>query len=117
MILAFGVAAVSGNLVANAVGNQLLSQQTETAQDQTQTQTQSWRTWRRNAWRRRPRRKQNGQNSNPLAVSDEVNDLDIAVQPEQLGFLAAVAVGIGLFSVCLSSIGILRLNPRKILLN
>ncbi|MGG5357893.1 MULTISPECIES: ABC transporter permease [unclassified Enterococcus] len=117
MILAFGVAAVSGNLVANAVGNQLLSQQTETAQDQTQTQNNNGGPGGEMPGGGGQGGNRMGQNSNPLAVSDEVNDLDIAVQPEQLGFLAAVAVGIGLFSVCLSSIGILRLNPRKILLN
>lgn len=115
MILAFGVAAVSGNLVANAVGSQLLSQQTETAQEQTQSQTNHGE-----PGGGMPGGQGSGgmnQGSNPLAVSDEVSELDIAVQPEQLGFLAVVAVGIGLFSVCLSSIGILRLKPRKILLN
>ncbi len=60
---------------------------------------------------------QQGNTNNPFAVSDQVSELEINVKPTQLGLLAGVAFGISLLSVFLASIGILRLNPRKILLN
>ncbi|MGC2951985.1 ABC transporter permease, partial [Enterococcus faecium] len=60
---------------------------------------------------------QKGTKYNPFAVSDQVSELEMNVKPAQLGLLAGVAFGISLFSVFFASIGILSLNPRKILFN
>ncbi|MBO0481463.1 ABC transporter permease [Candidatus Enterococcus courvalinii] len=117
MILALGVAAVSGNVVANVVGQQLIEQQTSTDQN---TQTNGEGTQRpdgENPGGRGGQMGAPGGNNNPFTVSNEVSELSINVTPTQIGFLALVALGISLLSVCLASIGILRLNPRKILLN
>ncbi|MBO0431853.1 ABC transporter permease [Enterococcus sp. DIV0660C] len=116
MILALGVAAVSGNVVANVVGQQLIEQQTSTDQN---TQTNDEGTQRPNGENPGGRGQMGtpGGNNNPFTVSNEVSELSINVTPTQIGFLALVALGISLLSVCLASIGILRLNPRKILLN
>lgn len=113
MIVALGVASFSGNVVANAVGQQLLDQQTETSTDSPAEQQGEQMPGGGN----RGPGGQPGGTSNPFTVSEQVSDLEITVQPAQLGLLAAVAFGISLLSVFLASIGILRLNPRKILLN
>ncbi|MPN45997.1 hypothetical protein SDC9_193576 [bioreactor metagenome] len=117
MILALGVAAVSGNVVANVVGQQLLEQQTSSDQNTQTNDAKSQRPDGENPGGRGGQMGAPGGNSNPFAVSDEVSELSINVTPTQIGFLALVALGISLLSVCLASIGILRLNPRKILLN
>lgn len=117
MILALGVAAVSGNVVANVVGQQLLEQQTSSDQNTQTNDAKSQRPDGENPGGRGGQMGAPGSNSNPFAVSDEVSELSINVTPTQIGFLALVALGISLLSVCLASIGILRLNPRKILLN
>ncbi|MGL9756695.1 ABC transporter permease [Enterococcus sp. DIV0197] len=117
MILALGVAAVSGNVVANVVGQQLLEQQTNSDQNTQTNDAKSQRPDGENPGGRGGQMGAPGSNSNPFAVSDEVSELSINVTPTQIGFLALVALGISLLSVCLASIGILRLNPRKILLN
>ena len=114
MILALGMASISGNVVANAVGQQLLDQQTEnTSQNQGQTPPDQMPDGNAQA----PDAQRNRSNNNPFEVSQQVSELEISVQPAQLGLLAGVAFGISLLSVFLASIGILRLNPRKILLN
>ncbi|WP_271553272.1 ABC transporter permease [Enterococcus mundtii] len=113
MIVALGVASFSGNVVANAVGQQLLDQQTETT---TNSPAEQQGDQMPGGGNRGPDGQPDGA-SNPFTVSEQVSDLEIAVQPAQLGLLAAVAFGISLLSVFLASIGILRLNPRKILLN
>lgn len=114
MILALGVASLSGNVVANAVGQQLIDQQTETT---TQNQGQTSPGGQMPNGNGQPPSGQRGGNNNPFEVSDQVSELEISVKPAQLGLLAGVAFGISLLSVFLASIGILRLNPRKILLN
>lgn len=114
MILALGVASISGNVVANAVGQQLLDQQTETT---TQNQQAPGGGQMPGNGQGGQRGGQQGNMNNPFAVSDQVSELEINVKPTQLGLLAGVAFGISLLSVFLASIGILRLNPRKILLN
>ena len=114
MILALGVASISGNVVANAVGQQLLDQQTETT---TQDQQAPGGGQMPDNGQGGQRGGQQGNTNNPFAVSDQVSELEINVKPTQLGLLAGVAFGISLLSVFLASIGILRLNPRKILLN
>ncbi len=111
MILAFGVASVSGNVVANAVGQQLLDQQTEST---TQNQASPGQMPENNGQAPNGQRERG---TNPFEVSQQVNELEISVQPTQLGILVAMAFLISLLSVFLASIGILRLNPRKILLN
>lgn len=114
MILALGVASISGNVVANAVGQQLLDQQTETTTQDQQAPGGGQMPGNEQGGQRGG---QQGNTNNPFAVSDQVSELEINVKPTQLGLLAGVAFGISLLSVFLASIGILRLNPRKILLN
>lgn len=49
--------------------------------------------------------------------SAEVESLEITVSPQQIGLLALLGLGISFGSILLSSAGILRLNPKKILVS
>ena len=123
MIFALGIAAASGNVVGNAVGNQLLSQQT-TSQNADGQEANT-------AGNGGPNQGNQGQapgggnggpsggqmGSNPFTQSKEIQELNISMQPTEILSLAGVGLGISLFSIVLSSAGILRLNPKKILIS
>lgn len=122
MIFALGIAAASGNVVGNAVGNQLLSQQTTSQNTDGQAdaagnggpgQGQGQAPGVGNGGPRG-----GGQmGSNPFTQSEEIQELNISMQPTEILSLAGIGLGISLFSIVLSSAGILRLNPRKILIS
>lgn len=123
MIFALGIAAASGNVVGNAVGNQLLSQQT-TSQNADGQEANT-------AGNGSPNQGNQGQapgggnggpsggqmGSNPFTQSKEIQELNISMQPTEILSLAGIGLGISLFSIVLSSAGILRLNPKKILIS
>ncbi|MGG5372016.1 ABC transporter permease [Enterococcus sp. AZ196] len=120
MIFALGIAAASGNVVGNAVGNQLLSQQTTSQNADGQADA---------AGNDGPGQGQmpsggNGDGpggrqmgSNPFSQTEEIQELNISMQPAEILSLAGIGLGISLFSIVLSSAGILRLNPKKILIS
>lgn len=114
MIFALGIAAASGNVVGNAVGNQLLSQQTTSQNANNQADA---------AGNGGPGQMPGGSRGggqmggNPFTQTEEIQELNIAVQPMEILSLAGIGLGISLFSIVLSSAGILRLNPKKILIS
>lgn len=55
--------------------------------------------------------------SSTFSQSEEIKDLDITVSGEQIALLAAIGLGISFVSILLSSAGIMRLNPKKILIS
>ncbi len=117
MLIALVIATFTGNIVGNVVGNQLLSQETTTSQTDTQTQQGG-------------NNQQGNQNGGPggggggqmggfntaVQGSTEIDDLNITVQPKEVAILAGLGLVISFFSILLSSFGILRLNPKKILI-
>lgn len=117
MLIALVIATFTGNIVGNVVGNQLLSQETTTSQTDTQTQQAA-------------NNQQGNQNGGPggggggqmggfntaVQGSTEIDDLNITVQPKEVAILAGLGLVISFFSILLSSFGILRLNPKKILI-
>jgi len=117
MLIALVIATFTGNIVGNVVGNQLLSQETTTSQTDTQTQQGG-------------NNQQGNQNGGPggggggqmggfntaVRGSTEIDDLNITVQPKEVAILAGLGLVISFFSILLSSFGILRLNPKKILI-
>ncbi|WP_313151088.1 ABC transporter permease [Enterococcus sp.] len=112
MVFALGIAAASGNLVGNAVGEQLLAQQTETTTDQAATENAG------PGGGEMPQMGGNRGGSFPsFTQSAEVESLEITVSPQQIGLLALLGLGISFGSILLSSAGILRLNPKKILVS
>lgn len=116
MFVALVIATFSGNIVGNVVGEQLINQQTETVQQTGNNQGQ-------------PTEKdgiggQQGQGGpggmSRLGASSKeaakaIEELNISVQPKEIATLAGVGLLISFFSIVLSSIGILRLQPKKIL--
>lgn len=117
MLIALVIATFTGNIVGNVVGNQILSQETTTSQTDTQTQQGA-------------NNQQGNQNGGPggggsgqmggfntaVQGSTEIDDLNITVQPKEVAILAGLGLVISFFSILLSSFGILRLNPKKILI-
>jgi len=102
MIFALGIAAASGNAVGNAVGNQLLS---PGGQGQMP-----------GGGNGGPRG--GGQmGGNPFTQTEEIQELNISVKRMEILSLGGIGLGISLFSIVLSSAGILRLNPKKILIS
>ncbi|WP_368251657.1 ABC transporter permease [Enterococcus sp. 2201sp1_2201st1_B8_2201SCRN_220225] len=115
MLLALGIASASGNVVGNVVGNQLLEQQTtQTASaDQGTAEGQGQGGPGGGMSKGGP-----GQMlSDSFSQSAAVDDLNITVSPEEIAMLAAIGLGISFFSILLSSAGIMRLNPKKILIS
>lgn len=118
MIFALGIAAASGNVVGNAVGNQLLSQQTtsQNADGQEANATGNGGP----GGRQMPSGGPSGggqMRGNPFTQTEEIQELNISVQPTEILSLAGIGLGISLFSIILSSVGIMRLNPKKILIS
>lgn len=124
MVLALGIASVSGNLVGSAIGNQLLSQQTAET-------TSNVGNGGNVAAAERPAGGQNGGGQMPaggrggmmgsfgqaFTQTKAVEELNITLQPKEILSLAGIGLGISMFSIILSSAGILRLNPKKILVS
>lgn len=116
LVFALGIAGVSGNLVGNALGNQLISQQTTSAQNQ-QTNNQLGGAPDKAQNGQTPPARPNSNRQNPFVASKEVKNLKITVQPQQFARLTAIAIGIVLVAICFASIGIFRLNPKSILIS
>ncbi|RGW15129.1 ABC transporter permease [Enterococcus asini] len=116
MLLALGIASASGNLVGNVVGNQLLEQQTT----QTASADQGAPGGEGQGQAPSGGRGQGGPGqmiSSTFSQSEEIKNLDITVSGEQIALLAAIGLGISFVSILLSSAGIMRLNPKKILIS
>lgn len=114
MLIALVIATFTGNIVGNVVGNQLLSQETTTSQ--TDTQTQQGGNNQQGNQNGGPGGGQMGGFNTAVQGSTEIDDLNITVQPKEVAILAGLGLVISFFSILLSSFGILRLNPKKILI-
>lgn len=124
MIFALGIAATSGNVVGNAVGNQLLSQQTTSQNADGQEANAAGNGGPGQGGQGQAPGGGNGgpggggqMGSNPFTQSEEIQELNISMKPTEILSLAGIGLGISLFSIVLSSAGILRLNPKKILIS
>ena len=123
MIFALGIAAASGNVVGNAVGNQLLSQQTTSQNVEGQEANAAGNNGGPGGQGQMPGGGNGGprgggqMGGNPFTQTEEIQELNISVKPMEILSLAGIGLGISLFSIVLSSAGILRLNPKKILIS
>lgn len=120
MVVALVIASFSGSIVGNVVGNQLLAQQNES---QATAQADAGDAQENGGPGGGMQggfggRMQQGMNSISSAMtgSEEITELDITVEPTEIAMLAGFGLLISLLSILLSSIGILRLNPKKILI-
>lgn len=117
MVVALVIATFSGGLVGNVVGNQLLAQQndtTETANGQGDAANEQGGGGPGGGMANM--RQGMGNFASSLGGSEEITELNITVEPTEIVALAGLGLLISLFSILLSSIGILRLNPKKILI-
>ncbi len=124
MVVSIGIASATGNFVGNAVGQQLLNQETQTSQTNQPTQING--TQRQEDGPQAEKGDPNaqpggmrtaigmGQNNEQLKA---INELEIKTNPQQIAILAALALLITLVAVGLAAIGILRLNPKQVLTN
>ncbi|MEG2504944.1 MAG: ABC transporter permease, partial [Carnobacterium sp.] len=124
MVVSIGIASATGNFVGNAVGQQLLNQETQTSQTNQPTQING--TQRQEDGPQPEKESPNaqpggmrtsigmGQNNEQLKA---INELEIKTNPQQIAILAALALLITLVAVGLAAIGILRLNPKQVLTN
>ena len=123
MIFALGIAAASGNVVGNAVGNQLLNQQTTSQNAEGQEANAAGNNGGPGGQGHMPGGGNGGprgggqMGGNPFTQTEEIQELNISVKPMEILSLAGIGLGISLFSIVLSSAGILRLNPKKILIS
>lgn len=114
MLFALAVASALGNVVGNLIGDQLLAQQTTTKQVSANAETPSNSGPGGNIEQPGNGRPQAG--GNVFTQSTEIQELNITVKPQEFGILAVMGLGITFSAVLLSSAGILRLNPKKILI-
>ena len=118
MIIALVIASFSGNIVGNIVGEQLIQQQTESTQQNAQSNGGPGGGGQEQG-------KGNGGGMAQGAIGGigasskesiaEIENLNISVKPAEIATLAGLGLVISFFSILLASIGILRLQPKKIL--
>lgn len=119
MLVALVIATFSGNIVGNVVGEQLISQQT-TAQETTTNQggPQGMGGEQGQGGPSEGGGMRGGFGSigaSSQENAEAIQELNISVKPTEIATLAGLGVLISFFSILLSSIGILRLQPKKIL--
>lgn len=102
-VLSLGIAAVSGNAVADQVSNQLLNQELESA-EQTVTPDSL-----------RGGGRFGGMQAAQTQPVETIEELDVSVTPDDLGLLAMIGLLIAIISTLLPSLTVLRLQPKTIL--
>ncbi|MGT2924217.1 ABC transporter permease [Streptococcus caviae] len=115
-LVSLAIAAIAGNFVGNAVGNQLLSQQTSSSQQNRQMGA---------GGSQANNSKQSGQNPAPLAggpgalmnrtAVNQINKLNVKQTPQSIAKLGLIALLITFISTILASIGLIRMKPKDIL--
>lgn len=129
LVMALVIAGISGQFVGNLVGQQLLDQQTtETTIQSTEMQGGPGAA---NEQGRGPGAQGGGQGqggpsggpslggfgANSAAETEQIKELDITLSLEELVKLGGLGLGISFLSVILASIGIMRMQPKKILIS
>lgn len=104
-LIAMAISTISGNLVANKIGDQLLSQ--EMVQSET-TSSNPESFGGRGGMRM-------GMFGQTQQQADPIDELQVNVTAQDLGFLGAIGLLIAILSTLVPSISILRLQPKTIL--
>ncbi|WIL39168.1 ABC transporter permease [Kurthia sp. YJT4] len=124
LIMAMVIAGVSGQFVGNMVGQQLLDQQTTTQTATTQDAGQQ----RGPGGQGGPEQGDanggprggggfGGFGANSVAEAEQIKELDITLSLQELVELGGFGLAISFLSVILASIGIMRMQPKKILIS
>lgn len=119
MVVALIIAGFSGNIVGNVVGEQLISQQTEASATTTQNEGPGAGNQGGGPGGGIPEGMMNGGmgaiGASSQEAAEEIQNLNITVKPAEIATLAGLGLLISFISILLSSVGILRLQPKKIL--
>ncbi|MEW4024878.1 ABC transporter permease [Bacillus sp. YAF8] len=105
-VIAIGIASVTGSLVANQLGNQLLSQQVSSADD-SQQQTSGWGSGEM------PRG--GGMFGQHSSGADVISTMQVNVSLNDLLILGGIGVAIAVIATLLPSVSVMRLHPKTIL--
>lgn len=104
-VLSFGIAAASGNVVAGQLGDQLLNQELESAEQ----------SYTPESFRGRGMGGFAPGMMQAQASVETVDELNVQMTAEDLGFLALIGLVIAAVSALLPSLSVLRLQPKAIL--
>ena len=111
-VLSIGIAAVCGNLVADKIGDQLLEQQTESAQSAPQSFNGPASM---DMGDRGPGMNGGMQQQGNASGTSTASDLDVQVTAGNLGLLSVIGILIGFVAALIPSLSVLRLQPKTIL--
>ncbi|MBT2573239.1 ABC transporter permease [Bacillus sp. ISL-51] len=103
-VIAIGIAAVTGSLIANQLGNQLLSQKISSSND-TQQAAGGWGEISRGV----------GMFGHHSSSTDVISSIQVNVSLNDLLILGGIGIGIGIIATVLPSVSIMRLHPKTIL--
>ncbi|SKA03516.1 putative ABC transport system permease protein [Pilibacter termitis] len=115
MIVGVALSAVTGNFIGNSVGNQLLTQQNATQEEQ---QASNTPTTRGTGEGNRGGGMRMSGIGNPFATqkqAEQIKSMNVKMTPKVILILGAMALGIVLVAIFVASIGILRMEPKTIL--
>ncbi|MCY8513884.1 ABC transporter permease [Bacillus atrophaeus] len=110
-VIAIGIASVTGSLIANQLGNQLLSQQISSSTDTAQTASSS------QGGGHMPGGGMGGGGmfGQSSSSADVIDSLNVAVSMNDLLLLGSIGILIAVIATLLPSISVLRLHPKTIL--
>lgn len=106
-IISFGIAAASGNVVAGALGDQLMIQEIESA-EQSNAPESLGGPGNMGGFR-------GGMMAQQFEQTTPINEIDVQVTANDLSILAMIGVLITIISALIPSISVLRLHPKTIL--
>jgi putative ABC transport system permease protein len=105
-VLALGISTVSGNVIANQIGEQLLSQELQQTEETAANPA---------SFGGRGMGFGMGPGSQAQQQADPVDELKVEVTSEDLGMLAMIGFVVAVLSALLPSLSVLRLQPKTIL--
>ncbi|MEW9501042.1 ABC transporter permease [Jeotgalibacillus marinus] len=100
-ILALGIASVGGQMIAGAIGDQLLEQQITQSQEQQEQGTMMISV--------------GGGFGDESDNAEAIDELQINISPQDFGIMAVIGIMIALISTLIPSLSVLRLQPKTIL--
>ncbi len=112
-VISLGVASISGNLVAEKVSDQLLSQEMEASEQATT--PESFRGGPQGGFGGGAPAMPGQGGPQQTADVELIDELDVSVTAKDLGILAGIGLLIAMVSALLPSLSVLRLHPKTIL--
>lgn len=103
-VIAIGIAAVTDSLIANQLGNQLLSQQISSLND-TQQEAGGWGEMPRGG----------GMFGQHSSSTDVISSIQVNVSLNDLLILGGIGITIAIIAILLPSVSVMRLHPKTIL--